>query len=139
MSDDPKTLMPDDTVDSSNGASGLPAALICHIQDCIEDAKTLRDFRPKLAKALIFLAFFQYIILFVTIFWIGLTPYRFYWLFQSQTLTIVIVLVLAVLPTAILITVSRAVFGHHSRPEDVPYTPIQTVIQIMKDMGKMGS
>ncbi len=120
--------MPEE-VSANQAGDGLSAAIVNHIEDGIEDSKTLREWRPWIAGTLLVVAGAFYGALFAVIFCDKLV-------LLAECAPVVAVAVLAafsIIPTLIIVMVARAVFGKRSSA-DTPYAPLQAIIHLMKEM-----
>lgn len=106
------------------------------IHDCIEDAKILRAWRPKVAKGLILLALAFYVMLIALVLAFAYCP-RFATLLQAPTICLTLLVIFAAIPTLILVGVMRAIFG--SKNQSSPYTPLHALLQVMKDIKDSGA
>ena len=114
-------------------SDGLSSAIVKHIEDDINDGQTLRAWRPWLAAALLSIA----VILYATLLYVirgfatcsGLVALA----TQAQVVAVAVIATLAVIPTLIIATVARAVFGKRTS-SNTPYAPLQAIIHLMKEM-----
>jgi len=135
MNEDKEGLMPEEVHPSKkdDGPNDLSDAIVLRIADDIEDARTLRDKRTHLFKwfARGTAVFLLLLVLFiVAIIWCpraSLLP------IHAPTVAITILIVLAAIPTFLIVSIARAVFGRKTQSES-PFTPIHALIQLIKDM-----
>lgn len=122
-----------------NNPDIVVSAIANHVNDCIEDAKTLRSWRGKSAGGLITLAVLFYALLIGMVCVVGIWPDHFATLLQAQTVCIVIIIAFASIPTLIIIGVMRAIFGPRNQQTGAPYSPLHAVLQLMKDVNGSSS
>lgn len=131
MTDNDKELFP--RKEEEEHTDDLSSAGSAHIQDDIEDSQSLRHWRPRIAAGMIVAAVAFYAVLLITIGCIGFCDTVAYRVHCAPTVAITIVLVLATVPTLIMLSVAKAVFGKRNSG-DSPYTPLQAIIHLMKEM-----
>lgn len=135
MNEDKEGLMPEEIHPSKkdDGPDDLSDAIVLRIADDIEDARTLRNKRNCLywcfaGCSLIFLLLL--ICFIVAIIW---SPKASLLPIHAPTVCITILIVLAAIPTFMIVSIARAVFGRKTQSES-PFTPIHALIQLIKDM-----
>lgn len=133
MPDVEKKLMPEEIPHTEPGADSLTGAIVSKIVDDTEDSKTLRNYRPCLAKALATTATIFYVILLMGIISVIWCPTVTCLAVRSQTVCITILVILAVIPTLLVFFLARAVFGKRAQIE-TPLTPLNALVQLMRDM-----
>ena len=115
--------------DGEGKANTLVGAVVDHINDDIKNAQTLRDWRPCMAKWMIIIAATFYVAFFVFCF-IIMNNER---LLGVPSVCIAFGLLLSLIPTMLLLTVARAVFGNHKGSE-TPFSPMQALLNLMKEV-----
>lgn len=131
MTDNDKPLFPEKADEGQ--VDDLSSAVSAHIRDDIDDAQSLRQWRTTLARCMVGLAGLFYLALIVTIGAIIFCDSVACRILYAPTVAITIVIVLAAVPTLMLVSVARAVFGKRN-PNDSPYSPLQAIIHLMKEM-----
>lgn len=126
------SLMPDEGGELNNPDS-IVAAVVEHIHDDIKDSNVLRGWRKWIAGALICVALGLYAFLLIAIYVVASNLGQYSLLLQAQTLCGIVVVVLAAIPTLILIGVMKAIFGSRKAAEG-PYSPMHALFQLLKDV-----
>ena len=126
---DSATVTVDTEKDKEGGANDLVSAVVNHIEDDVKNAQTLRNWRPWIARLLLAVAAVFY-------YWF----YRFIeellenpCLLMAPAVCIAIVLALSLIPTMLLLTVAKAVFGSQKGSE-TPFSPMQALLNLMKEV-----
>lgn len=132
MTDKNAVLLPSDSPEPASGA-GLNEAVARHINDDIADAQMLRPWRFRTAVIMGIVAGIFYLVLLCVIGMFVCNDGIIECAEKSPHVVIVILLILAVVPTIITLQIARAVFGY-KKSDPTPYTPIQTLIRLMKEM-----
>lgn len=133
MSDGNEKLMPENVPESEQTPDSLVDAIVGKINDDIQDAASLRDKRAFFATVLFWacLIFYACFLAFiVAIIW---CPFARHFPIHAPSVTIVILIALAAVPTLLALLLGKAVFGKRTQGE-VAFTPIHALLQIMKDM-----
>lgn len=130
QSPDSKPVMPDND-EAQPADDGLVDAVVQHIKDDIEDHRSLREGRFALACGLLFVAGVFYIAFFYVLYLgiLNMEQVR-----NAQTVSIVVILTLIIVPTLLLLIVARAVFGIKKTSGSVPSSPIEALLHLMKEM-----
>lgn len=132
---DSEVLMPSEAQDKdSHIDDSVVGVVVDHIKDDIEDGKTLRAWRPRVAIGLLVLAIVFYIAFFVFICEILHNPDLAVPVRKAGYLYVVIVILLAVIPTLFINQVAKAVLGKKTGSGEVPYTPLQAILHLMREM-----
>lgn len=119
--------------DDEHNADDLSVAVAKHIADDIADAQMLRPWRLRTAIIMGVVAGVFYIILLCVIGMFISNDGIIACAERSPHVAIVILLILAVVPTIITLQIARAVFGY-KKADRAPYTPIQALVHLMKEM-----
>lgn len=125
-------LMPDED-NELNNPDPIVAAVVEHLHDDVEDARVLRGWRRWIAVILIAVVLSFYVFILLTISVVATNPYEYYWILQAQTLCGIVIVVLAAIPTLIVVGVMKAIFGSR-KATDSPYSPIHALFQLLKDV-----
>ena len=130
---DSKLVMPD-TDEAQPVDSGLVDAVAQHIKDDIDDHRTLRKWRVALAIVLLLVAaaFYGMFFYLLRLVLSDLSVYR--PILESQTITVAVIFALVIVPTLLLLVVSKAVFGMNKADSSLPSSPTQALIHLMKEM-----
>lgn len=126
-------LMPENVPESEQTPDTLVDAIVGKINDDIQDAASLRDKRAFFAKVLFWacLIFYACFLAFiVAIIW---CPFARHFPIHAPSVTIVVLIALAAVPTLLALLLGKAVFGRRAQGETA-FTPIHALLQIMKDM-----
>ena len=110
------------------------AALVAHINDDVEDASILRSWRKPVALALMVVAGLFYILFFTLLVGLIFSESLRLAVSDSMNFYIVLVLVLTVIPTILLGHVAKAIFTRKGTIGDAPYTPIQAILHLLKEI-----
>lgn len=127
MTTDNKDLFPSENEKPYSG--DLSTAIVKHI----EDASVLRDWRKAIAGAMIGVSVVFYIALIIFVGCLCFCNSVAQRVLAAPTVAIAAIVVLAAVPSLILASVARAVFGKHNGMES-PYSPLQAIIHLMKEM-----
>lgn len=127
MTTDNKDLFPSENEKPYSG--DLSTAIVKHI----EDASVLRDWRKAIAGAMIVVSVVFYIALIIFVGCLCFCNSVAQRVLAAPTVAIAAIVVLAAVPSLILASVARAVFGKHNGMES-PYSPLQAIIHLMKEM-----
>ena len=131
MNDDAKELLPSEGEAPYSG--DLSSAIVKHIEDDIEDAGVLRGWRKKVARTMIITAVLFYGSLLAVVGSLCFCDAVAHRILAAPTVAVAVIVVLAAVPSLILASVARAVFGKHNGM-DSPYSPLQAIIHLMKEM-----
>lgn len=118
-------------------ASGDPdtvAAVVAHIEDDVVDAKVLRNWRKPCAALLIFVASVFYALFFVFLWFVLDEDDVRMAVSETPNFYIVLALITTIIPTILLSHAAKAIFARKSGLGDTPYTPIQAILHLMKEM-----
>lgn len=129
-------VMPTETTDDSKQgkADDVVSCVIGKIEDDIIDARSLREWRPGLAVGLLVVAFIFYG-LFCLLLYVATTNSDVaYNVSNAQTFYIVVAILLALIPTLLVISVSKAVFGKKESNQQTPFTPLEAILHLMREM-----
>lgn len=130
-----EVLMPSEAPDKdSHIDDSVVGVVVDHIKDDIEDGKTLRAWRPWVAIGLLVLAVVFYIAFFRFICEILHNPDLAVPVRKAGYLYVVIAILLAVIPTLFVTQVAKAVLGKKTGSSEVPYTPLQAILHLMREM-----
>lgn len=127
MTTDNKDLFPSENEKPYSG--DLSTAIVKHI----DDASVLRDWRKAIAGAMIGVSVVFYIALIIFVGCLCFCNSVAQRVLAAPTVAIAAIVVLAAVPSLILASVARAVFGKHNGMES-PYSPLQAIIHLMKEM-----
>lgn len=126
--------MPTDADDQHLELAGnVSAAVAKQILDNIEDVRFLRPWRFRTAVIMGIVAGIFYVVLLCVIGMFVSNDGIIQCAEKSPHVAIVILLVLAVVPTLITLQIAKAVFGY-KKAEPEPYTPLQALLHLMKEM-----
>ena len=128
-----KLVMPDDKDVEGRQPDDISSAIVAHIQDDIEDGKTFREWRKTVAIAMSLVSVAFYMMLAIAMFCLALGGPVLDLAVQEPTVAITVFVILAAVPTLIMVSVARAVFGKRGS-YDSPYAPLQAIIHLMKEM-----
>lgn len=131
MNDNAKELLPSENEVPYSG--DLSSAIVKRIEDDIEDAGVLRSWRKIVAMVMGITAGVFYLVLLGFLACLCFCDSIAHRILVAPTVAVAIIVVLAAVPSLILASVARAVFGKHSAV-DSPYSPLQSIIQLMKEM-----
>ena len=131
MTTDDKELFPSENEKPYSG--DLSTAIVKHIEDDIEDACVLRSWRKAIAGTMIGVSGLFYIALIAFVGCLCFCDSVAHRILATPTVAIAVIVVLAAVPSLILASVARAVFGKHNGM-DSPYSPLQAIIHLMKEM-----
>lgn len=131
MTTDNKDLFPSENEKPYSG--DLSTAIVKHIEDDIDDASVLRDWRKAIAGAMVGVSVVFYIALIIFVGCLCFCNSVAQRVLAAPTVAIAAIVVLAAVPSLILASVARAVFGKHNGMES-PYSPLQAIIHLMKEM-----
>lgn len=121
--------MPDDTRLEDGSPDSVSAAIVKHVDDDIDDARTLREWRKRYAIYVSIIGIICYGILLFAMWQLFKHPT---FVAAAPTVALGILLILAAIPILILVSLSKAIFGKHSSGNT--YTPLQTLIHLIKEM-----
>lgn len=117
---------------------GLAGVVVRHIEDDIEDRRTLRGWRKFLAGALMLVSALFYGTFFFLLFKVVFNIESYQSLLEASAVTVAVVVALVSVPTLLLLIVAKAVFGMSKSSGEVQYSPIQSIIHLMKEMSGAG-
>lgn len=130
-----EVLMPSEASDKdAHIDDSVVGVVVDHIKDDIEDAKTLRSWRPWVALGLLSLSIVFYGVFFFFIYQILYNSNLELLIREAGYLCVVIAVLLAVIPTLFINQVAKAVLGKKASSGDVPYTPLQAILHLMQEM-----
>lgn len=132
---DSEVLMPSEASDrDSHIDDSVVGVVVDHIKDDIEDGNTLRTWRPWVAVGLLLLAVVFYVVFFMFIHEILYNANLAIPVRKAGYLYVVIAILLAVIPTLFVTQVAKAVLGKKTGSGEVPYTPLQAILHLMREM-----
>lgn len=133
-----KVLMPDTAPDGvtdqeEQSANNVVSAVVQHITDDIEDRRTLRSWRPKIALLLLAIAGYFYWVFFDLLFAVvdNLEAYKL--ILEARFVSVAVVAALVIVPTLLLLIVAKAIFGMSKSPNEIP-SPLQAILHLMKEI-----
>ena len=133
-----KVLMPDKAPDSvtdqeEQNANNVVSAVVQHIMDDIEDRRTLRSWRSKIALLLLAVAGGFYWVFFDLLFAVvdNLEAYK--PILEARLVSVAVVAALVIVPTLLLLIVAKAVFGMNKSASEIP-SPLQAILHLMKEI-----
>ena len=132
MAESHDELMPDESITDHHG-DALSLSVAKQINDNIQDAQSLRECRLTTAKVLAVVAGIFYITLLSVIGMLVSDDGIIRCAVEAPNVCITVLLILAIVPTLITIQIARAIFGKHHHG-DTPYTPLQTLVHLVKEM-----
>mgnify|MGYP000053584197 CR=1 FL=1 len=104
------------------------------LEDSVEDAQSLRDERKPLADKLVWVVGGFYVVFLLVVGMILFCPAMVSRVAQAQNLYIVILILLAAIPTLVLVQLAKAVFSKKSSMTDTALTPLEAVIKLMNEI-----
>ena len=104
------------------------------LEDSVEDAQSLRDERKPLADKLLWVVGGFYLVFLLVVWMILFCPAMVSRVAQAQNLYIVILILLAAIPTLVLVQLAKAVFSKKSSMADTALTPLEAVIKLMNEI-----
>lgn len=130
---DSQVVMPD----KAEGAvpnDGIVGVVIQHIRDDIEDRRTLRDWRKWIAGLLTLISIAFYAVFFSLLKLVVCDLERYKPILEARFLSVAVVAALVVVPTLLLLIVAKAVFGMSKTSGEVPSSPLQAILHLMKEI-----
>lgn len=128
MSDKNESLMPEEN--DTHERDDISFSIAKKINDDIEDSSILRSWRKWFSAGAIVLAILLYFILGKAVFKVINHPDIFE---NIQYLAVTTLIILAFIPTLIILQVSKAIYGKGAS-DNQSYSPIQSVLKLLKEL-----
>lgn len=104
------------------------------LEDSIEDSRSLREERKPLADTLIRIAVCLYFVFGFVVSLVVFSPAMSERVADAPNLYMVLLVILAAMPTLIMIQVAKAVFTKKSSLGDTALTPLEAIVKLMNEM-----